>query len=112
MRIGAAAQLGRQQGDPVAEALPPDIGPGVDDLAHDVVALRFGVVGAGVAQAVVRHRSAAQGVVAEHRGLGDAGGADGDVATWCAGSCRGSSRAAPAAPALALRASASFFSAR
>ena len=56
--IGAAAQLGRQQGDPVAETLAADIGAAVDDLAHDVVALRLGVVGAGMAHAVVGDRAA------------------------------------------------------
>ena len=76
-RIGAAAQLRRQQRDPVAEALPADIGPAVHDLAHD--ARRLGVVGAGMLQAVVRHRAAAQGVVSDHRGLGGGRGADRDV---------------------------------
>jgi len=51
---------------PVAKALAPDIAFAVHDLTHDV--LRFGVVGAGVMYAMVRHGAAAQGVVARHRG--------------------------------------------
>ncbi len=77
--VGAATHLGRQQRDPVAQALPAYVGAGVDELARDVVALCFGVVGAGMAQALVGDRSGAQNLVAEDRRLGDAGRADGDV---------------------------------
>src|SRR4029450_10593087 len=77
--IGAAAHLGRQQGDPVAETLAADVGPAVDALAHDVVALSLGVVGAGVADAVIGDRAAAERIVAQDAGFGGDGRADGGV---------------------------------
>ena len=78
-RIGAAAHLGRQHRDPVAQALPPHIRPGVDELPGDVVALCFGVVGAGMAKALIGDRSGSQYLGADDRRLGDTGRADGDV---------------------------------
>ena len=87
-RIGAAAELGRQQRDPVAEAASLDVGPAVDDLADDMLLL--GASTNRLEDAVVRR--AAQRVVAEHGGFGDARGADGDV-----------QHGAPAHPGLARR---------
>src|SRR5215469_16219668 len=56
-RIGAAAELGRQQRDPFAEAASADVGLGVDQFTDNVVALGFGISGAGVLSALIRNRA-------------------------------------------------------
>ncbi len=76
-RVGAAAHLGRQQRDPVAEALAPDVGARVDDFAGDRRLLRAGA--GGPDDAVVRRGSTVHGAVAQHGNFGGGGGADGDV---------------------------------
>src|SRR5215469_13557911 len=60
--VGAATHLGRHQQHPVTEAPAADIGPGIDQLAFDIVALRFGVGVAGVPSTVRRYVLALDGI--------------------------------------------------
>src|SRR5215469_14080158 len=53
--VGAAAHLGRHQQHPVAEASAADIGPGIDQLALDIMALCFRIGVAGVFGAMGRY---------------------------------------------------------
>ena len=53
--VGAAAELGRQQKNPIAKASAAEIRLGVDQLALDIVALGFRVGIAGMPGAVGRN---------------------------------------------------------
>ena len=74
--VGPAAQLGRQQRDPLPEAASLDVGLAVDDLANDVLLLRART---GRLEDAGIRRAAAQRIVAKDGCFSDARRADGDV---------------------------------
>lgn len=63
-RIGAAAKLGRQKGDPFAEPSPANVRARVDERALDIVALRLSVTVARMLSALVGNGAAS------HQGIG------------------------------------------